>query len=682
VVGTRSDLQKDPIDGAALKSHGQVGEAIMALANIGLLVVISAAYGFSPSATKNLFDPVWVAIGVFGLTAVARYLAAKFERMPVWASYVSIVLDFVVLYTVIVSFSVKYNQPAAFVLKSPSVAFVFVFVGLRALRFDVGQVLFAAGVAIIGWVGVIGWVVGEDGNAAVTRSYVEYLNGSYLLFGAEVEKCLAMVAFAAALAFAMHRGHTFLYRALKEAGHARSSYAREQELTKQLTTVVQARADANALLDKAAHFDALTGLENRRCFTRQVGAVGKAFWRGETGKYTVALVDLDQFRSFNDGFGRLIGDSAILAAGVRLSANLAEGEILARVGADEFAILSHTATTAAQALELASRLRDLFDDPLDADGTLFAAGASVGVAVAEEGDRGSCVFAYADIALNEAKAKGRRRIALHEPKTRGVAAGRLKLEAQLRGALERNEMLLYYQPLYALHDGSIAGWEALMRWKPVDGNMISPAEFIPIAEETGAIADLGAWALHQASADAQLFLAAGACPTAFMSVNVSPFQLAETDRLRTAVSAALATHATLKLEVTESAFVEDPIEALRALQSFKSQGASLALDDFGVGASSLAQLRQFPFSTLKIDQTFLRDETPEGRRFFASIVNVGKSLGMDIVAEGIETKEHLELCTVLGVTYGQGYYLARPMPASQILANQALDGQSLAQVAA
>lgn len=679
---THLDFQNDTINAAALKSHGQVGERIMALANIGLLIVISAAYGFSPSATTNLFDPVWLAIALFGLAAIARYLAARIEKMPVWASYISIVLDFVVLYTVIVSFSVKYNQPAAFVLKSPTIAFVFVFVGLRALRFDVGQVVFAAGVAIVGWMGVISWVIREDGNATLTRSYVEYLNGSYLLFGAEVEKCLAMVAFAAALAFAMHRGHTFLYRALKEAGHARASYAREQELTTQLTAEVQARAQANALLDKAAHFDALTGLENRRCFTRQVGAAGKAFWRGETGKYTVALVDLDQFRSFNDGFGRLIGDSAILAAGVRLSANLGDGEILARVGADEFAVLSRTAITSADALDLACRLRDLFDEPLDADGTLFAAGASVGVAVAEEGDRGSCVFAYADIALNEAKAQGRRRIALHEPKSRGVAAERLKLEAQLRGALERNEMLLYYQPLYSLNNGAIAGWEALMRWKPVDGKMISPADFIPIAEETGAIADLGAWALHQASQDAAMFVAAGAAPDAFMSVNVSPFQLAETERLRAAVSAALATHATLKLEVTESAFVEDPIEALRALESFKSQGASLALDDFGVGASSLAQLRQFPFSTLKIDQSFLRDETPEGRRFFASIVNVAKSLGMDIVAEGIETKEHLELCTILGVTYGQGYYLARPQPAAQILAGQAMTEHNPARSAA
>ncbi|MEM8920857.1 MAG: EAL domain-containing protein, partial [Pseudomonadota bacterium] len=282
-------------------------------------------------------------------------------------------------------------------------------------------------------------------------------------------------------------------------------------------------------------------------------------------------------------------------------------------------------------------------------------------------DRGGCVIAYADMALNLAKQKGRRSILVHDPATKSQSQDRLDLEADLRQAIVNHELELFYQPIYETRGGALAGWEALARWPRADGGMTSPVEFIPIAEETGSIVQLGAWALTEAAKAACAFRDAGAPEGAFMSVNVSPRQLLDAEGLIEAVDAALKIYPHIKLEVTESGIVDDPARAAEVLGDLRARGASLALDDFGTGASSLAMVGQFPFNTLKIDRSFVIDRSAHASAFLQCIVGLARALDLDTVAEGVDNDDVHAALSLLGASYVQGFGLARPAPRDVIL---------------
>lgn len=659
------------IDAFTWRDHAQAGEQIMAIANAFLLVVASLAYIGSNRWVIHPNDPIILSLLVFCVSSVLRWRLAASGRLPKWASYAAVIIDFTLLYIIIFCFQNKYGQPLIFALKSPTFAFGFVLIALRTMSFEISQIMFAGFVALMGQWGTVAYTYFYSGPSSVTGRYLsEIYNGQHFI-GAQFEKSVAILVGTITLAFAVRRGRTFLRQALSEAKRAQLGLERESQLNAQLAEEVAARMAANDKLHRVAYYDKLTGLENRRNLSHRLNAAADAFNNHQGDPFAVTIVDLDRFRSFNDSFGWAIGDMIIIGTAERLTANLVDGEHLARIGADEFAIFSPNITTAEQARTKARRLVELMDEPLSAAGTVYAGGASVGVAIAEQGDDGACVLAYADIALNSAKNKGRRRFAVHNPITRDEAVMRSMLELSFRGALERNEIDLHYQPIVRLADDQLAGWEALMRWTRVDGVSVSPLVFIPIAEETGSIISLGAWALGQATRDAKRFVAAGADTEAFMSVNVSAHQLSESARLHIAVEMALETHAALKLEVTESAIVEDPVQGLIFLEAMRELGAGLSLDDFGTGTSSLSQLRRFPFSTLKIDRSFVQDASVKGRDFLAAIVGLARTLGVETVAEGIETEDDLMICKLLGITYGQGYLLGRPVSADHIIAGLA-----------
>ncbi|MEM8988651.1 MAG: GGDEF domain-containing phosphodiesterase, partial [Pseudomonadota bacterium] len=338
-----------------------------------------------------------------------------------------------------------------------------------------------------------------------------------------------------------------------------------------------------------------------------------------------------------------------------------------RVGADEFAVLLRGVGDGAAALKVAEGLLARFAQPFAAGEREFGAGASIGVAAAIKGDAGACVNAYADIALNQAKKSGSHRVILHAPETRTHAAARLDLEAAMRAAISNGELELNYQPIVRLSDGGLSGWEALARWRRAGGDVVSPAEFIPIAEETGFITELGVWALTQAAEDASNFGAMGAPADAFISVNLSPRQLLHSEALEGALASAIRLYPNIKLEVTETAIVDNPERALVTLQRLRATGARLALDDFGTGASSLAMLNRYPFSTLKIDRAFVEDQGAHAANVLRCIVGLARALGLETVAEGVEDEEGRAMLALIGATYGQGYFFGRPEPADKVI---------------
>ncbi|MBI1338811.1 EAL domain-containing protein [bacterium] len=651
--------QTDEIQEAIAK-HARFSERRITVADLSIQGGVAAFCATGATSIAAAVGPVSLAILALGVIGALRFRLTRSKAPPAWMNQVSILADFLLFYIVMMIFHWRPGQPPELMLEAPTFVFVFVLIALRAASFDLAQIAMAGCVAAIGWGVITVFTLFVAGGALLPEA-----TGRHIAI--QVEKIVAILLFSASIGVAVRRGGKYLRDAAAEAARVRAALARETELNARLEEESAARERANQKLYRAANFDPLTGLENRRAFLRRAAMAAAENEADPDRRFAIALVDLNRFRAFNDAFGRAAGDALIKGAGERLSRAIRDDEHLARIGPDEFAVLSNCSRSQACGEKLSARLSAAFEAPIVAEGRTFIAGVTVGAAAIEPGDRGGCVFAYADIALNEAKRGGRRGHMVHDPSTRTAIASRVALEFELREAPARGELKLHYQPSFNLADDRIAGWEALVRWTRNGGDLVSPARFIPIAEETGTIVDIGAWALDAATRDAARFRCAGAPEAAFMSVNVSPRQFADPETLLRAVRSALVRHPHLKLEVTESAIVDDPVEGLALLKSLHDFGALLALDDFGTGASSLSQLRRFPFATLKIDQSFVRDETPDGRAYLAAVVGLARALGLKTVAEGIETEADLVACRSIGVTYGQGFLLGRPVDAESVL---------------
>ncbi|WP_264048121.1 putative bifunctional diguanylate cyclase/phosphodiesterase [Methylobacterium flocculans] len=431
-------------------------------------------------------------------------------------------------------------------------------------------------------------------------------------------------------------------------------------LVRTFTDVTGRRAAEERVRHMALH-DALTGLPNRTLFRDRLEQAITHAGRARTA-FAVLACDLDRFKAVNDSLGHPAGDALLRVVAERMQAVLRPTDTIARLGGDEFAVVLTYLDAPDEAAELAERLIAAVSKPHDLDGQSVEVGVSIGVAIATQADRDPDeVFKRADIALYEAKAAGRNTHRAFEPAAGARIATRGRLALDMKEAIRRREFHLAYQPVIDADTGAIVSFEALMRWRhPVRGE-IAPGAFIALAEETGLIVPLGAWALQEACREAT------AWPLPLrVAVNVSPVQLRRPG-LEATVLAALAASGLpaerLKLEVTESVLMQDADEVLGRLHRLRALGVLIALDDFGTGYSSLSYLRRFPFDRIKIDRAFIRDiADPDAAAIVRAVVGIGERLGMGIVAEGVETAEQLALVRREGCAQVQGFLFSPPLP--------------------
>lgn len=426
------------------------------------------------------------------------------------------------------------------------------------------------------------------------------------------------------------------------------------------------RRRTEARISYMAHHDALTDLPNRVLFHK---CLQSALEEHALNSESVAILylDLDQFKQVNDTLGHPAGDELLRRVASRLQTCIRKGDMVVRLGGDEFAILQTGAEQPSSAMTLSERVVKELGRPHNIEGHRVVAGTSVGIAVASPGlTAADMLIKSADIALYRAKAEGRGRFLLFETEMDTQLRARRAVEADLREALGRGEFEVFYQPLFNLKKESICGFEALLRWRHPERGMISPAVFIPIAEELGLIVALGAWVLYQACSDAVTW--PGALKVA---VNLSPVQFQNVGLVATVQQALLDSNlppSRLELEITESALLQDSQTVLAMLHELGDLGLRIALDDFGTGYSSLSYLRSFPFSKLKIDQSFIKDIAfrPDCEAIVRSVTSLATTLGMTTTAEGVETDEQLERLRQVGCTEVQGFLFDRPRPISEI----------------
>jgi diguanylate cyclase (GGDEF)-like protein len=424
------------------------------------------------------------------------------------------------------------------------------------------------------------------------------------------------------------------------------------------------------LAHKAYHDD-LTGLYNRDAFRRLLSE-GVALARRDGLQLAVLYIDLDRFKAINDSMGHDAGDEALRGVAARLRACVRADDVVARLSGDEFAMLLDVTKGNAQAL--ADKLLERFETPFVINGRQWHLGCSVGVATyPEHGHEPDRLLACADTAMLNAKAGGRSASRLYHDAMEDSVLRRVQIEDDLRGALERHEFLLHYQPLVDLRTGRIKGSEALLRWAHPQRGLVPPVEFISVLEDTGMIHAVGQWVLEEASRQMRQWLDAG-LPMQQVSVNVSPRQFARQDDfvegVREALAAAGLPPRHLQLELTEGTLMSNSAQSQVLLGDLQRLGVDLAIDDFGTGYSSLAYLRSFPVSVLKVDRSFVRDmqANEQSASIVKAVVQMAHSLNLSVTAEGIETDDQRRALEALGCDTGQGYGLGRPMAAAALQA--------------
>ena len=433
--------------------------------------------------------------------------------------------------------------------------------------------------------------------------------------------------------------------------------------------VTRAR-EAQDKLDHLAHHDALTGLPNRLLFhDRLQHAMARATRAGR--QLAVMFIDLDRFKTVNDTLGHHVGDELLKQVAGELAACLRDGDTLARLGGDEFIVLLEDVDGEHGARQVAEKLMGLFERPVVvSDYELFVTG-SVGISLfPQDAVDMHVLIRHADVAMYQAKARGRNGYQLYAPSMDGDAAGRLRMESLLRRAIERGEIHLHYQPQVEIASGRLTGVEALLRWHSAELGHVSPVQFIPLAEDTGFIGQLGAWVLEQACRQVVCWEAAGlAVPKVAVNLSGRQFDRGSIAPLvaRVLADVGLAPQR-LQLEVTESVIMNTG-DALQYINDLHALGVELAIDDFGTGYSSLAYLKQLPVQTLKIDRSFIKDipADKDDEAIAVAIVQLGKSMNMAVIAEGVETVEQAEFLLRQGCTRAQGYLYGRPVAAAELL---------------
>jgi diguanylate cyclase (GGDEF)-like protein/PAS domain S-box-containing protein len=415
-------------------------------------------------------------------------------------------------------------------------------------------------------------------------------------------------------------------------------------------------------LEHQAFHDPVTGLANRALFGERVRhAVARA--RREQGALAVVVLDLDDFKTINDGLGHAAGDAVLNEVAKRLAISVRASDTAARFGGDEFAVLLEDVAGAQEAADGAERILAALAEPLAVDGKEIVVRASVGISVAEGGDADE-LLRDADAAMHIAKRDGRGGYRLFEPDMHEGVLARLELRSDLQQAVAAGQLELYYQPVVRLADGSVSGLEALLRWHHPRRGMVGPDVFIPLAEEMGLIVEIGRWVLREGCRRAVEIQAQAGAPLS-MAINLSVKQLQDpgiVGDVRFALAEARLDPARLTLEITESVMMTDPEIVVLRLQELKALGLRLAMDDFGTGYSSLSYLSRLPVDILKMDRSFLRSgASPAASGLANAVVALGATLDLEVVAEGIEHADQWERLRDLGCDLGQGFHFARPM---------------------
>ena len=448
------------------------------------------------------------------------------------------------------------------------------------------------------------------------------------------------------------------------------SQAKSPRLIFQIQDITDRRRAEEQLLHDAMH-DGLTGLPNRALFLDRLKLAIARAKRRDTYHFSVLFLDLDRFKTINDSLGHLIGDQLLVGIARRLETCLRDGDTAARLGGDEFTILLDDMGDADDVLAVTERIRDELARPFNLGGHEVFTSVSVGVAPSTVGyDRPDEVLRDADTAMYRAKALGRGRNVVFDREMHARAVNLLQLETDLRRAVERREFQIHYQPIVMLDTGRLHGFEALVRWRHPKHGLISPMDFIPVAEETGLIVPIGQWVLAEACRQTREWQRRfPAHPPLSISVNLSTRQFTQPDlveQVREVLEETGLDPRCLKLEITESVVMENSAAAAEMLGRLRALGLELSIDDFGTGYSSLSYLHRFPVSALKIDRSFVNQmrDNDENTELVRTIITLARTLGMEVVAEGVETERQLAQLKALECERGQGYYFSKPMEAA------------------
>ncbi len=438
-------------------------------------------------------------------------------------------------------------------------------------------------------------------------------------------------------------------------------------------TDITSRKQAEEQLEYDAFHDALTGLPNRALFLDRLQHIITATQRRAGDLYAVLFLDMDRFKIINDSLGHIIGDQLLIAVGRRLSDCIRPGDTVARLGGDEFAVLLESINESGHAIDVAERVQKKLADPILIKGNELFTSVSIGIALGEERyERPEQVLRDADIAMYEAKGKGFSRYEVFDSKMHANVLDRLQLEADLRGALERREFVLYYQPIIDLQTQQLTGFEALVRWNHPKRGLVYPMEFIPLAEENGLICPIGEWILNEACRGLKSFQDQYPTqPPLSMSINISSKQFSQKDlvaKLAGFIRETGIDPQCLALEITETMIMENVDAAVETMTQMRAMGVHLHIDDFGTGHSSLSYLHRFPVNALKIDRSFIKKLAADGsnKEIILSIISLANSLKVDVIAEGVEMEHQLSKIKEMHCGYGQGFFFAHPMSGQDI----------------
>ncbi|MGK2952239.1 MAG: putative bifunctional diguanylate cyclase/phosphodiesterase [Thiobacillus sp.] len=455
-----------------------------------------------------------------------------------------------------------------------------------------------------------------------------------------------------------------------QIGMLRQANAQLVIATIEAHTLAEQIQTALADLDHQAHHDGLTDLPNRTLLNdRLAQAITLAHRQGK--QLAVMFMDLDRFKHINDSLGHAVGDRLLQSVAHRLVGSMRHSDTVSRQGGDEFVLLLPDIEHVDDVSLSAQKMLMTLARPYLIDRHDLHIGASIGISIYPgDGQDAATLIKHADIAMYHAKESGRNNYKFFEPDMNARAVQRQSTEAGLRGALERQEFVLHYQPKIDLRSGTIVGVEALVRWQHPQRGLLEPTEFVPIAEDSGLILPLGRWVLREACRQARAWQDAG-LPPITVAVNTSALEFRAGDfleYLRATLDESRLEPRYLELELTESVLMRDAASADSVLHALSDLGVKLAVDDFGTGYSSLSYLRQFPIDTLKIDQTFVNQLTrnPDDATIVSAVISMGKSLKQRVIAEGVETAEQAAFLLAQHCDEGQGYFFGRPMGAEAL----------------